>query len=199
MAWTSLGMTALAISYTYFLKPSADFTDHIPQPHLQLVYPVLSDTEYVVKTDTFCYQQRIRLDKEDVTLVVKVANFASGVQCFYQLPSASEQAVSLDASGNGKVTVSQEMNGNVVFTLKDSGGNQLGSQQAAVKIDRTNPVISNVTLTDTGTPLSARIATKNQVRVSATVTDSASGVKLYRQLWAAMYTPWKRAAILTVL
>ena len=167
-----------AISYTYFLKPSADFTDHIPQPHLQLVYPVLSDTEYVGQKPTLSVTSNASdWTKEDVTLVVKVANFASGVQCFYQLPSASEQAVSLDASGNGKVTVSQEMNGNVVFTLKDSGGNQLGSQQVAVKIDRTNPVISNVTLTDTGTPLSARIATKNQVRVSATVTDSASGVK----------------------
>ena len=165
----------------YFLKPSTGFSDHIPEPECGLVYPVLSSTEYVQPIEpenptmtVVSSASEENWTKESVTFTVSVTNATEDVSCVYTLNSGNEETVTL-SKGEGAVTVDTEGNYTLTFKLKKVD-EVLDTQTLYAKIDKTAPVVSNVTVTETETPLFFSIITNKQVKVSATVTDAPSGV-----------------------
>ena len=165
----------------YFLKPSTGFSDHIPEPECGLVYPVLSSTDYEQPTEpenptmtVVSSASEENWTKESVTFTVSVTNATEDVSCVYTLNSGNEETVTL-SKGEGAVTVDTEGNYTLTFKLKKVD-EVLDTQTLYAKIDKTAPVVSNVTVTETETPLFFSIITNKQVKVSATVTDAPSGV-----------------------
>lgn len=165
---------------TYFLKPSKDFSNHTPEPKYGLVYPVLNDADYEQPTEPENPTMDVTSDatsewnKGPVTFTVTVANAVEDVSCVYTLNGGNEETVTL-SKGEGTVTVDTEGNYTLTFKLKKVD-EVLDTQELSAKIDKTAPIVSNVTLTETETPLFFSIITNKQVKVSATVTDTASGV-----------------------
>lgn len=169
-----------SIMHTYFLKPSTNFPNHNAIEECGLVYPVLNDAEYVQPPESGNPTMDVTSDatsewnKGPVTFTVTVANAAEGVSCIYTLNDGNEQNVTLN-EGKGTVTVSDDGEHTLIFTLKQDT-EVLDTKELSAKIDKTAPVVSNVTVTETETPLFFSIITNKQVKVSATVTDTASGV-----------------------
>lgn len=165
----------------YFLKPSTGFSDHIPEPECGLVYPVLSSTEYVQPIEpenptmtVVSSASEENWTKESVTFTVTVANATEDTSCVYTLDGGTKQDVTLN-EGKGTVTVDADGEHTLTFILKQ-GEKELESKTLTANIDKTAPAISDVTVTETETPLFFSIITNKQVKVSATVTDTASGV-----------------------
>ena len=164
----------------YFLKPSTGFSDHTPEPECGLVYPVLSSTDYEQPTEpenptmtVVSSASEENWTKERVTFTVTVANATEDTSCVYTLDGGEETPIEL--SGNtGTVTVDAEGEHTLTFKLK-KGEEELESKTLTAKIDKTAPVVSDVKVEETGNFLT-RIITNKQVKVSATVTDTASGV-----------------------
>ena len=166
-----------SIIYNYFLKPASGFSDHTAQPKKGLVYPTLSSTEYTPPAATMTVICDANgWTKNLVTITVHVNSYTSDLTCSYVVDNAAAQPVDLDETGKGIIILSNEMNGTVTLTLK-KGADTIDTTQVRVQIDKTAPSISNVTLKETAQPLSDRMVTNKQVQVSATITDTGSGVK----------------------
>ena len=164
----------------YFLKPSTGFSDHTPEPECGLVYPVLNDAEYVQPTEpekpTMTVVSSVSEEnwtKESVTFTITVSNATEDTSCVYTLDGGTEQDVILN-EGKGTVTVDADGEHTLIFKLKQ-GKEELESKTLTANIDKTAPAISDVKVEETGNFLT-RIITNKQVKVSATVTDAASGV-----------------------
>ena len=163
---------------TYFLKCSSEFPKHEPIPHPGFVYPELSDEPYTqpepIISMTVTSDAASEWNKGNVTFTVSVANATEDVSCVYTLNGGNEETVTL-SEGKGTVTVDAEGNHTLIFKLKKVD-EVLDTQTLYAKIDKTAPVVSNVTVTETETPLFFSIITNKQIKVSATGTDTASGV-----------------------
>ena len=164
----------------WFLKHSGEFSKHEPIPHYDLVYPVLSDTPYTQPEPstsmTVTSDATSEWSSKDVTFTVTVDNFAEGISCVYTLNDGEETPIEL-SEGKGTVTVDTEGEHTLTFTLKKDGSAVEGETQTlSAKIDKTDPIVSNVTVEATETPLSRAVTTNKQVKISATVTDAVSGV-----------------------
>lgn len=170
-----------SIMHTYFLKPSTNFPNHNAIEECGLVYPVLSSTDYEQPTEpenptmtVVSSASEENWTKESVTFNVTVSNAVEDVSCVYTLNGGNEETVTL-SEGKGTVTVDAEGNHTLIFKLKKVD-EVLDTQTLYAKIDKTAPVVSNVTVTETETPLFFSIITNKQIKVSATGTDTASGV-----------------------
>lgn len=167
---------------TYFLKPSKDFSNHTPEPKYGLVYPVLNDADYEQPTEPENPTMDVTSDatsewnKGPVTFTITVSNVTEGISCVYTLNDSED--IPIELSGNtGTVTVDAEGNHTLIFKLK-KGAETLESETKTLtaKIDKTAPLVSEVKVEETEEPLFFSIITNKQVKVSATVTDTASGV-----------------------
>ena len=165
---------------TYFLKPSKDFSNHTPEPKYGLVYPVLNDADYEQPTEPENPTMDVTSDatsewnKGPVTFTITVSNVTEGISCVYTLNDSED--IPIELSGNtGTVTVDADGEHTLIFKLKKVD-EVLDTQTLYAKIDKTAPVVSNVTVTETETPLFFSIITNKQIKVSATGTDTASGV-----------------------
>ena len=166
--------------YRYFLMTSRDLLNHNAIEECGLVYPVLSNTEYVQPTEpekpTMTVVSSVSEEnwtKESVTFTVTVANATEDTFCVYTLDGGTEQDVTLN-EGKGTVTVDADGEHTLIFKLKQ-GKEELESKTLTANIDKTAPAISDVKVEETGNFLT-RIITNKQVKVSATVTDAPSGV-----------------------
>ena len=171
-----------SIMHTYFLKPSTGFSDHIPEPECGLVYPVLNDADYEQPTEPENPTMDVTSDatsewnKGPVTFTITVSNVTEGISCVYTLNDSED--IPIELSGNtGTVRVDAEGNHTLIFKLK-KGAETLESETKTLtaKIDKTAPLVSEVKVEETEEPLFFSIITNKQVKVSATVTDTASGV-----------------------
>ena len=186
VTWDDQDKTVGTIDY-FFIKSSGYFSSshdsfpaHRPEPECGLVYPVLNDADYEQPTEpenpTMMVVSSVSEEnwtKESVTFTVTVANAVEDVSCVYTLNSGNEETVTL-SKGEGTVTVDAEGNHTLTFILKQ-GEEVLDTQELSAKIDKTAPLVSEVKVEETGNFLT-RIITNKQVKVSATVTDTASGV-----------------------
>lgn len=164
---------------TYFLKPSKDFSNHTPEPKYGLVYPVLNDADYEQPTEPENPTMDVTSDatsewnKGPVTFTITVSNVTEDTSCVYTLNDGEETLIELP-DNTGTVTVDTDGEYTLTFKLKQ-GKEELESKTLTANIDKTAPAISDVKVEETGNFLT-RIITNKQVKVSATVTDTASGV-----------------------